>query len=315
MKKYLKILFGSKEDKQKEPVSTNQIVEVASEHVPGYFEVNDLLKELYLFFKLRVSNGVRFNCITTDTKLYLKADKEAVHQILHNFLSNAIKHNSEGEINFGYDHHENEVRFYVKGSNDTISDYNRDFISDCFNNPNKRDFGRGLGLRTCKRTLEKLNGEIGFDTDKGKGTTFWLSLTCQTYTSLEGVTPEVEKSIQGKAKLLIAEDNDTNFLLVQVILKNSPYELTRAVNGKEAVELCYDNEYDFIFMDIKMPVMDGVSAAEIIREFNAHIPIVALTANSSDLDRKIEINSGFNDAVIKPINKQMLNDMLTRYLG
>lgn len=315
MKKYFKQLFGAKGNKQNETVSTNHFVDVASEQVPGYFEINDLLKEAYHFFKLRVSNGVRFNCNTTETKLYLKADKKAVNQVLHNFLSNAIKHNNEGEISFGYNVQNDVITFYVKGSNDNISDYNRDFINDCFENANKRDFGRGLGLRTCKRFSDKLDGTIGFEAEKGKGTNFWFKFACPTFTTLDGITPEVEEPNQAKSKLLIVEDNDTNFLLVQVILKGSPYEITRAINGKEAVELCYDNEYNFIFMDIKMPVMDGVSAAEIIREFNAHIPIVALTANSSDLDRKIEINSGFNDAVIKPINKQMLHDMLTRYLG
>ena len=106
-------------------------------------------------------------------------------------------------------------------------------------------------------------------------------------------------------KILVAEDNDSNFILMTYILKKY-YAYERARNGKEAVELVGKNAYDMVLMDIKMPVMDGLEATKAIKENNPDIPIIALTANAFDSDRQLAIDAGCIDFLSKPNKKRTL---------
>ena len=119
------------------------------------------------------------------------------------------------------------------------------------------------------------------------------------------------KTLSG-VRILIAEDNDSNYLLLTHILKTNI--LTRAINGEEAVQLAKDSDYDLILMDIRMPVLDGYCATRYIREFNKEIPIIALTANAFDSDREKALAEGCNDYITKPIRKQQLIDMISKWL-
>ena len=105
-------------------------------------------------------------------------------------------------------------------------------------------------------------------------------------------------------KVLIVEDNDSNYLLDKIILKE--YGTFRAVNGVEAVEQVKGNIYDVVFMDVNMPVMDGLEATRKIREFNKDIPIFAVTAKAFDTDRADAIAAGCNGFIVKPINRKEL---------
>lgn len=113
-------------------------------------------------------------------------------------------------------------------------------------------------------------------------------------------------------KVLVAEDNDSNFMLVNAILKRYA-EITRAVNGLEAVNDMRKADYDLILMDIRMPIMDGLEATKEIRSFNADIPIVALTANAFDSDRERALAAGCNDFIAKPIRKSDLIDLVQKW--
>lgn len=113
-------------------------------------------------------------------------------------------------------------------------------------------------------------------------------------------------------KILIAEDTDSNFLLLSIILRKE-YTIVRANNGSEAVELCQTENPDMILMDIKMPVMDGLEATRKIRELGVKIPIVALTANAYDSDRDKAFEAGCNDYMAKPIMAGALREMMKRY--
>ena len=120
--------------------------------------------------------------------------------------------------------------------------------------------------------------------------------------SLKGIN---EKDLQ----ILIAEDNDSNFLLVRNILKD--YDLLRVTNGVEAVEEIRNGRFDFVLMDLKMPVMDGLVATRKIREFNSDIPIVALTANAFDADRASAMDAGCNAFLSKPVKQKQLFELLS----
>ena len=111
-----------------------------------------------------------------------------------------------------------------------------------------------------------------------------------------------------RKSILIAEDIDSNYMLVKAILKN--VELTRAITGKEAVELAAARHYDAILMDMKMPVMNGIEATRKIREFDKITPIIAVTANAFDSDKVEAMEAGCDAFVTKPVKKKELEDVL-----
>ena len=115
-------------------------------------------------------------------------------------------------------------------------------------------------------------------------------------------------------KILIAEDNDSNFVLMSYILKKY-YQFERARNGQEAVEMVDKNQYDIVLMDIKMPIMDGLEATKAIREKHPDLPILALTANAFDSDRQLAMEVGCNDFLSKPVSSEECLETITRYIG
>ena len=115
-------------------------------------------------------------------------------------------------------------------------------------------------------------------------------------------------------KILIAEDNDSNFVLMSYILKKY-YQFERARNGREAVEMVDKNQYDIVLMDIKMPIMDGLEATKAIKEKHPDLPIVALTANAFDSDRQLAMEVGCNDFLSKPVSSEECIETIKRYIG
>ena len=115
-------------------------------------------------------------------------------------------------------------------------------------------------------------------------------------------------------KILIAEDNDSNFVLMSYILKKH-YQFERAKNGQEAVELVDKNQYDIVLMDIKMPVMNGLEATKAIKEKHPDLPILALTANAFDSDRQLAMDAGCNDFLSKPVSSEECLETIKRYIG
>ena len=115
-------------------------------------------------------------------------------------------------------------------------------------------------------------------------------------------------------KILIAEDNDSNFVLMSYILKKY-YQFERAKNGQEAVEMVDKNQYDIVLMDIKMPVMNGLEATKAIKEKHPDLPILALTANAFDSDRQLAMDTGCNDFLSKPVSSEECLETIKRYIG
>ena len=115
-------------------------------------------------------------------------------------------------------------------------------------------------------------------------------------------------------KILIAEDNDSNYILMTYILKKY-YQFERAKNGQEAVEMAEKGAYDLVLMDIKMPIMDGLEATKAIREKLPNLPIIALTANAFDSDRQLAMDAGCNDFLTKPVSSDLCLKALKNFLG
>ncbi len=115
-------------------------------------------------------------------------------------------------------------------------------------------------------------------------------------------------------KILVAEDNDSNFILMSYILKKY-YQFERAKNGQEAVEMVDKGQFDIVLMDLKMPIMDGLEATRAIKEKHPDLPIVALTANAFDSDRQAATDAGCDDFLAKPVSSEACIETLKRFLG
>ena len=114
--------------------------------------------------------------------------------------------------------------------------------------------------------------------------------------------------------ILVAEDNDSNYILMTYILRRS-YQYLRAKNGLEAVELVDKNQYDIVLMDIKMPVMDGLEATKVIKGKHPDLPVVALTANAFDSDRQLAMDAGCDDFLSKPVSSEACLETIKRFVG
>ena len=113
--------------------------------------------------------------------------------------------------------------------------------------------------------------------------------------------------------ILVAEDTDSNYLLLNIILRKK-YNLVRAINGKQAVEMYQESKPDLILMDMKMPVMDGLEATREIRKMDSEVVIIALTANAFDSDRQKSLDAGCNDYMAKPVIAADVQQLIERYI-
>lgn len=288
-------------------------------------DLKGLGNELYLSFQQRLKNpNVKLTFINPYAKCMAHLDRHRFTQILTNFVTNAIKYTPQGEITMGFECSPGRIRLYVKDTGIGIPEEKKNRIFNRFEKLDNFAQGTGLGLSICKAIADATGGEVGFKSQENIGSEFWYV----GYTNVEFVEkshqaepePEmkVKKQISASSptnikdlKILVAEDNDSNYLLIRKILKQN--KLTRAVTGIEAVERTKTQAFDVIFMDMRMPIMGGLEATTQIRKFNQVIPIVALTANAFDTDKDAAYAVGCNFFMPKPIKKRELLELLSEF--
>lgn len=283
------------------------------------FNLAQLCSELYTMIRPKISSpDVELLQDNPCAECWIFLDSNRLKQVWMNFLTNAVKHTKSGYIKMGYSIEQEGIRFYVKDTGTGIPKKLQDRVFSRFQKLNEFVQGTGLGLAISKAIIEAAGGEIGFTSEPGVGSTFWAWVPCEIFYQGNGGFSDPSSSNDNpvsdgmddrKLKILVAEDNDSNFLLVQHILKD--YDLLRVTNGAEAVEKIRNGRYDFVLMDLKMPVMDGLEATRKIREFNSDIPIVALTANAFDSDRTRAMDAGCNVFLTKPVKRKQLLDLFS----
>jgi signal transduction histidine kinase len=287
--------------------------------------INEQIEYIFTFFKPEAeAKGIKlyYTNPLPSREAIIKTDREKVYAILTNLVKNAIKYSHEGSIEFGYKNKGEVFEFYVKDTGIGIPKDRQEAIferfiqADIFDKMAKQ--GAGLGLSISKAYVEMLGGKIWVESQEGKGSTFYFTLPYNAEPVKEIIDRKLEPSKKNdsirKLKILVAEDDKVSEMLIDSFVKLFCKEILKARTGVEAVEACHANpDIDLILMDIRMPKLGGYEATQQIREFNKEVVIIAQTAHGLTGDREKAIESGCNDYISKPINKDELILLIQKY--
>jgi PAS domain S-box-containing protein len=295
--------------------------------------INIILNELLETFtekkKLHKKDNIelRFNPGVEDSNFIIFTDNIRIQQILLNLIDNALKFTEKGYIEFGYNLEKGtknpSIIFYVKDTGIGLSKDQQSLIFSRFtkleNDKKKLYRGAGLGLAICKNIVHLLEGKIWIDSEINKGSTFYFSIPYIELSEKKEVIKEQKKQEKkynwsGKT-ILIAEDEESNFRYLEIILMQTNINIIYAKNGVEAFDKFQKNNIDLILMDIKMPEMDGLEATRRIRKLDKDILIIAQTAFAMENDEKMSLQAGCNDYISKPIRKLKLIELINKYLS
>lgn len=295
--------------------------------VPNYkgLDIEKCIKELYNTLKVTIPEDKNIVFYITESTEKLEnnilTDEVKLKQIIVNLLTNAIKFTDNGHVAFGYSIDKNEqlLEFRVEDSGIGISKNDLKVVFDRFRRVDD-DYsislsGLGLGLSISKAYVEMLGGEICVESVYGGGSVFkfTIPLIYEEYTVENNIlnAESVNENSQTK-NILVAEDDNINFLLLKTILELKGHKVLRARNGQEVVDISASNTaIDLIFMDIKMPVLDGYEAFEIIKKDNPDIAVIAQTAHSSSEVKERIMKAGFSGYITKPLDKEKIYKIIS----
>ncbi|BEI56468.1 MULTISPECIES: hybrid sensor histidine kinase/response regulator [Butyricimonas] len=275
------------------------------EFIDENIQMDELCEELRQMHQMRIKNDVKVIFERPAVSLTIVSDSHRLRQLYSNLISNAIKYTEKGSITLGYKLKGNMMEGYVR---DTGSGIPVEKLNNVFGRFEKLDLlkqGFGLGLSICKSILDKMGGKIWVESELGVGSCFYFSIP------YNGTLPVAGE--QNKPLILVAEDMDCNYELVKAILEER-YSVLRANDGIDVVTKYESHKPDLILMDVRMPGLDGLSAAGIIRELNPTIPIIATTAFAFETDREMALAAGCNEYMSKPLEAEKLKTMIERCL-
>lgn len=281
------------------------------------FNIRELCLKIQEVHRVRMKEDVQLEFEDGCLNTLVLADGNRLFQVISNLITNASKFTAKGFIRFGYQQVGDFVEFYVEDSGCGIPKDKVLTIFDHFTKLNTFAQGFGLGLAICKMLVEKMGGNIFVQSEEGRGSIFKFTIPYQRITIETDMNDmennEIKENVSVGRTILVAEDVESNFLLLKAIIGKT-YTLLHAWNGKEAVEIYEQSQPDLILMDIKMPEMDGLDATRIIRKASREIPIIALTAFAFDDDRVKALEAGCNDYLTKPLSAPLLKETIAKYL-
>ena len=264
-------------------------------------------------------------------------DKTKLREVFLNILSNAVKYTQDGgSIHLAVDEINSDSTNYATFRfviSDTGIGMSKEFLPHVFEEftrekttTESKIVGTGLGMPITKKIIDLMGGSVVVQSELGKGTSFSVILTFKLVPSSVVASIEKEKQealgadfFKGK-RILLAEDNDLNAEIATEVLEEEGFVVERAQDGLDVIKKIRGNEvgyFDVVLMDIQMPNMDGYEATKTIRRMNSQkreIPIIAMTANAFDEDKKNALNAGMNGHVAKPINVKLLMQTLKQIL-
>ncbi|MDD4374703.1 MAG: PAS domain S-box protein [Bacteroidales bacterium] len=278
------------------------------------FNVSDLLLDLYDTFEPEAKQKMLKLSIPDLPDITIEADKGKIKQVLSGLISNALKYTDKGSIHFGCKPQNNELLFYTRDTGIGIPESEKVKIFERFYRSDEVQLkairGNGLGLSIAKGLVELMQGSLHLKSDHGKGSEFSFTVPLKVSPS-----PQKKKIQETNPKLsfsnvLVAEDEQDNFELIRLGIKNICKQIDHAHNGKEAVAMVKTNDYDLVLMDLKMPVMNGLDATAIITALKPHLPVVAVSAFQLAEEKQRAKNAGCVAFLEKPIQMQQLFKVL-----
>ena len=303
--------------------------DVVLEHIP--FSIKDIAKEVYLLIENQASErNIEIISNTQVEHKQLLGSPAHVKRLFTNILSNAVKYNKDnGKIFF--ECKEDPSGIFTFTCRDTGIGMSEEFLEHIYepftqeNSSSRTKYpGTGLGMSIAKKLVDKMNGTITIETEKGVGTTFTVVLPFEidvdsTNKNVVSNDDEEEYSIEG-LHILLAEDNDLNMEIAEFLLKEKGAIVDCAWDGQEAVDVFEKsslNEYDVILMDVMMPVMDGHEATRRIRQMDrkdSNVPIIAMTANAFVEDKLKAKEVGMDEHIAKPLDTKLLVKTITKLI-
>ncbi|WP_010229678.1 ATP-binding protein [Gillisia marina] len=299
---------------------------------PNYTSINlqNSLKEIYNAVKITIPRKEHIDFLLELPDIpfekHVMIDITKLKQIITNLLTNAIKFTEHGFIKFGYtvDASKKRLIFTVVDSGQGIHKDDQISIFNRFRKLDKKSSefksGLGLGLAISKAYVEMMGGDLSLQSeiDKGSTFTFTLPLILDHLNEHIGENCPVSTVMYNNqliGNILVAEDDNINFLLVDKLIRSKNHDVVRAVNGIEAVEKCSNMpEIDLVLMDIKMPEMDGFEAMKRIKLIRPHLPVIAHTAYVSEEIKSEITKAGFYGYIKKPLQKELLFNMMNEAL-
>lgn len=297
----------------------------------GKFQIEKMPLSLCRVFKdcyAILLSAAKEKCVTfhcnyqqIDEDQYVEGDEIRLKQVISNIISNAIKFSENGIVDV-YAQYQNQVLFVVVKDNgigmkeDVVNNLFKPFYQ-ADGSITRKFGGTGLGLAITKNLIDMMEGSIKVESEAGKGSSFRLTIPLK---SINRVKNPAFRDITAlhtfgyRYHVLVAEDNLLNQLVLEQILYKFELNVTKAANGKEAYDLALKNKFALILMDMQMPEIDGMQSTRMLREHGVLIPIIAVTANPYQDDRKACLESGMNDFVTKPVDLNVLNAILKKYL-
>ncbi|MBI9069799.1 MAG: response regulator [Salinivirgaceae bacterium] len=292
------------------------------------FNLNTLFNELNNYYndlliqksKTQISLELELPS-SIDNNFFINSDEQRLMQIFNNLLTNAVKYTDKGKIIFGCKIVENNLLFFVKDTGFGIHEKNISKIFERFVQYSEqyvsKQEGTGLGLSICKNLVDLLGGELKVESELNKGSHFYFQIPLiksEVQTQKE-ISPAFETNRDlGKYKILIADDEDSNYVLTKRLLKHTKVKSDWAINGRHAVDMATNNKYDLILMDIKMPEMDGIEATRLIKKHNNKTPIIMQTAFAMPEVKNKALQAGCDGFVVKPISIETFIELVNKHI-
>lgn len=253
---------------------------------------------------------------------FIETDEFRFRQIFEHLLSNAIKYTDRGFIEFGFDIDQFDIpTFYIRDTGIGIPEDKTEFIFKHFTKLEDRTKlyrGTGIGLTITQKLVNLLGGKIWVESNPGIGSIFYFTLPSKIEIldiPIKKEKPEHKNYNWIGKKILIAEDEDSNFLVLKAALSKTHASITRVTQGDQAVDQCKKEDYDIVLMDIKMPVLNGIDATKQIKEFKPDLPIIGQTAFVFKNERDLCMEAGCNEYISKPIKSHIILEMINKFFS
>lgn len=296
------------------------------------FELSAVLQEVELMFTPLAQEKQLGLQVIPDPALpaYVKSDPERLRQVLVNLVSNAIKFTASGTVRLAVQPFDQKgkrikIRFTVTDTGVGIPAEKQQLIFERFEQLDdsftRQQGGTGLGLAITRHLVEALGGTIAVKSEVGKGSAFIVELEFEMISragrlAVNRYEPNATNTNLMKARVLVAEDNHMNQLLVKSMLERYDIITDIVENGEEAVNAMRDKQYDMVMMDVQMPGMDGLTATRLIRkEIDTITPVIAMTAHVLPGEKEKCLAAGMNDYLPKPLDEIALDKVLKKYIS